>query len=292
MLNNTRHYLIIIKPRIVFANIIAVITGFLSATNHIGSINYSILFTIIIGETLIVSSACIFNNYIDMDIDRMMTRTKTRPLAAGLINVKHCLIYAILLGISGIIILSYNVSKLSILLTIIAFIIYVILYSLYMKRHSIHAILIGSISGAIPPLAGYYAVYNNYHLIPVMLFLIYSIWQIAHSYAINIFRLNDYQKAQIPILPLKLGITITKIYILISIITFIISIIILFFISSIKYYYLLITTIVNLYWLLLAIIGCKNNNGSSTLWAKKIFIYSIITIIVFNIMLSIGTIDK
>ncbi|SPY76620.1 Protoheme IX farnesyltransferase [Providencia rustigianii] len=192
-----KQYLQVTKPGIIFGNLISVIGGFLLASK--GSIDYPLFIATLLGVSLVVASGCVFNNYIDRDIDRIMERTKNRPLVKGLIDPKVSLIYATVLGIAGMVLLLVAANALAMLLALIGFIVYVGLYSLYMKRKSVYGTLIGSLSGAAPPVIGYCAVTNEFDAGALILLLIFSLWQMPHSYAIAIFRFKDYKAANIPV---------------------------------------------------------------------------------------------
>ncbi|MGP1939543.1 MAG: heme o synthase [Arsenophonus sp. ET-DL9-MAG3] len=281
-----KEYLQIIKPGIIFSNLFSITGGFLLAAK--GVINYAIFIATLLGVSLVIASSCIFNNYIDQDIDRIMDRTKNRPLVKGLINQKFCLIYAIILFISGIVLLYISTNILSIFLTFIGFIIYVGIYSLYMKRKSIYGTLIGSLSGATPPVIGYCSVSNQFDIGALILLLIFSLWQIPHSYAIAIFRFNDYQIANIPVLPVIKGIHVTKTHIFLYILAFMIATIMLTVSGYASYKYLIVAAIISLWWLCMAFSGFKNQNNDY-LWARKVFIFSIIAITSLSIMMSIDS---
>ena len=94
-----KQYLQVTKPGIIFGNLISVIGGFLLASK--GSIDYPLFIYTLVGVSLVVASGCVFNNYIDRDIDRKMERTKNRVLVKGLISPAVSLVYATLLGIAG-----------------------------------------------------------------------------------------------------------------------------------------------------------------------------------------------
>lgn len=277
-------YYQLIKPGIVFGNLISVIGGFLLAAQ--GHIDYFLFTTTMVGVSLVVASGCVFNNLIDLDIDRKMERTKNRVLAKGLISKKHSIIYAILLGISGFWLLYSYINPIAISLAVWGFIIYVSIYSLYMKRKSVYGTLIGSLSGASPPMIGYCAVSNQFNKCTLILMLIFSLWQMAHSYAIAIFRLDDYQLASIPVFPVKHGVEMTKRYIIIYIISFIAASIMLAASGYVGYEYLIVTTSINILWLIIALVG-YHTASNNILWAQKMFIFSVIAITCLSIMISI-----
>ncbi|WP_348666405.1 heme o synthase [Arsenophonus symbiont of Ornithomya chloropus] len=279
-----KEYLQVIKPGIILGNLISVIGGFLLASK--GNINYFLFINTLLGVSLIVASACVFNNYIDRDIDKIMERTKNRLFTKKIINIKKYLIYASILGISGIILLYINTNILSVVFSIIGFIIYVFIYSLYMKRNSLYGTIIGSLSGATPPVIGYCAVSNKCDLAALILLLIFSLWQMPHFYAIAIFHLQDYKNANIPILPVIKDIHITKNHIFLYITAFIIATTMLTITGYTGYKYLIVSTIISLYWLKISISGFKKNHNNK-LWARKIFIFSLIAITFLSIMMSI-----
>ncbi|WMY96725.1 MAG: heme o synthase [Arsenophonus sp.] len=282
-----KKYLQIIKPGIILGNSISVIGGFLLAAK--GIINYVLFINTLLGVSLIVASACVFNNYIDRDIDKIMKRTNTRSFAKQTINIKKCLIYATILGISGLILLYINTNVLSVFLSIIGFIIYVLIYTLYMKRNSFYGTIIGSLSGSTPPVIGYCTVSNKFDTGALILFLIFILWQMPHFYAIAIYHLKDYKNAKIPILPVVKGIDVTKNHIFLYIIAFTITSTMLTISGYTGYKYLIISTLISLYWLKISISGFKKNNNDR-LWARKIFIFSILTITFLSIMMSIDPI--
>jgi protoheme IX farnesyltransferase len=112
--------------------------------------------------SLVVASGCVFNNYIDRDIDCIMERTKNRALVRGLIAPGVSLWYATALGVAGIALLYFAANPLAALLAVLGFLVYVGVYSLYMKRHSVYGTLVGSLSGAAPPVIGYCAVSGQF----------------------------------------------------------------------------------------------------------------------------------
>ncbi|VFP86435.1 Protoheme IX farnesyltransferase [Candidatus Erwinia haradaeae] len=280
-------YIQVTKPGIIFGNLISVIGGFLLAAQ--GDINYKLFFFTVLGVGLVIASSCVYNNYIDRDIDKKTTRTKNRVLAQGLISAKFSLIYATILGIIGFAILYIAVNFLAMLIAVIGMIIYVGVYSLYMKRNSPHSILVGSLSGAAPPIIGYCAISGQLQPGALILFMIFSLWQIPHSYAITIYQLRDYQLANIPILPVVKSIILTKNYITLCIILFIVATLMLKIFGYTGYKYLVVVSTVNTWWLMTAISGYWTKNNF--IWARKLFLISIIVITTLSIMMSIDVIE-
>lgn len=278
-----KQYLQVTKPGIIFGNLISVIGGFLLASK--GNIDYALFLATIVGVSLVVASGCVFNNFIDRDIDKKMERTKNRVLVRGLISPPVTLVYASLLGIAGFVLLYAGANALAMLLAMVGFFIYVVVYSLYMKRKSVYGTLIGSLSGAAPPVIGYCAVSNQFDAGALILLLIFSLWQMPHSYAIAIFRFKDYQAASIPVLPVIKGISVTKNHITLYILAFMAATLMLTLSGYAGYKYLVVAAAVSVWWLGMALSGYKTDNDR--VWARKLFVFSIVAITSLSIMMSI-----
>ncbi|EHD22727.1 MULTISPECIES: heme o synthase [Brenneria] len=280
-------YLQVTKPGIIFGNLISVIGGFLLAAQ--GSIDYPLFLSTLFGVSLVVASGCVFNNVIDRDIDKKMERTKNRVLVRGLISLKVTLVYASLLGIAGFALLYIAANPLAMWLAVMGFVVYVGVYSLYMKRHSVYGTLIGSLSGAAPPVIGYCAVSNQFDAGALILLLIFSLWQMPHSYAIAIFRFKDYQAANIPVLPVVKGISVAKNHITLYILAFMVATLMLSLGGYAGYKYLVVAAAVSVWWLGMALSGYKNANDDRV-WAKKLFMFSIVAITSLSVMMSVDSI--
>ena len=278
-----KQYLQVTKPGIIFGNLISVVGGFLLASK--GSIDYPLFLATLVGVSLVVASGCVFNNYIDRDIDKKMEITKNRVLVKGLIAPNVTLVYATALGIAGFALLYTAANPLAMWLAVMGFVVYVGVYSLYMKRHSVYGTLIGSLSGAAPPVIGYCAVTNEFDMGALILLAIFSLWQMPHSYAIAIFRFKDYQAANIPVLPVVKGISVAKNHITVYILAFMIATLMLTLSGYAGYKYLVVAAAVSVWWLGMALRGYKTENDS--IWARKLFVFSIVAITSLSVMMSI-----
>lgn len=279
-----KQYLQVTKPGIIFGNLISVIGGFLLASK--GSLDVPLFILTMVGVSLVVASGCVFNNYIDRDIDCIMERTKNRALVRGLIAPGVSLWYATALGVAGIALLYFAANPLAALLAVLGFLVYVGVYSLYMKRHSVYGTLVGSLSGAAPPVIGYCAVSGQFDSGTLILLAIFSLWQMPHSYAIAIFRFKDYQAANIPVLPVVKGIPVAKLHITLYILAFMVPTLMLFLGGYAGYKYLVVATAVSVWWLGMALSGYKAAVDDS-LWARKLFMFSIVTITCLSVMMSV-----
>ncbi|OON37536.1 protoheme IX farnesyltransferase [Izhakiella australiensis] len=279
-----KRYLQVTKPGIIFGNLISVIGGFLLASK--GSIDYTLFLTTMIGVSLVVASGCVYNNVIDRDIDKKMERTRNRVLVKGLISPKVSLVYATVLGIAGFALLYFGANPLAMWLAVMGFVVYVGIYSLYMKRKSVYGTLIGSLSGAAPPVIGYCAVTNEFDAGALILLAIFSLWQMPHSYAIAIFRFKDYQAANIPVLPVVKGISVAKNHITLYILAFMVATLMLTLSGYAGYKYLVVAAAVSVWWLGMALSGYKTANDDRV-WARKLFVFSIVAITSLSVMMSV-----
>ena len=275
-----KKYLFLTKPGILFGNFVTTLGGYFVATQ--GSVDFLLLLLTLLGTTLVVASGCVVNNIIDQDIDQNMQRTQNRALVKKSISVPVAFVFAIVLGILGFGILWFWVNAYAFLFAVIGFVVYVGFYSLWTKRTTIHQTVVGSISGAAPPVIGYTAVANQFDIGALLIFLGYALWQMPHSWAIAIYRFDDYKNAGIPILPVARSIQRTKIESLIYVILFIVAMNGLFVFGYTNWIYLVVLNVLSFYWLYLSIIGFKDDQ----LWAKKTFLFSVILITVISICFS------
>lgn len=277
-----KHYYSLAKPGLVYGNLISTIGGFLLASK--GNFNFALFFATLIGISLIMASGCVLNCYIDKDIDSIMKRTQNRVLVQGLVSERGALIYATILAVIGVSVLFVFTNILTLCIALVGFFVYVILYTLWLKRTSIHSTIVGSISGSVPILVGYCAVTNHFDRCAQILFLILAIWQMPHSYALYIGCLEDYTNASISALPVKKGIYWTKINIILYVISFFFAMIMLTLFGYTGNIYLVTMTLLSIVWVGLAYYGFHATN--SRIWARRMFFYSIIVILVFSVLIS------
>lgn len=288
MLSLLKQYLNLAKPGIVFGNLISVTGGFFLASR--GDANLALYLATALGVSLVIASGCVFNNYIDRDIDQKMERTRNRVLAQGLVSPAHAIVYACVLGVAGVALLYAATNTLAVMLVLMGFVVYVGLYSLWLKRGSVYGTLVGSLSGAAPPVVGYCAVSNEFDAGAAILLLIFSLWQMPHSYAIAIFRFNDYQAANIPVLPVIKGISAAKRQIVLYIAAFVVATLMLTLSGYAGYSYFVVAVLSGAYWLWMGVSGYKAVDDR--VWARKLFTFSIISITMLSVMMSVDFISS
>lgn len=264
-------------------NLIAASSGFFLASR--GNIDGATLLFVLLGTSLVIASGCVLNNVIDRDIDRKMSRTRKRALASGRLQVGNALIYGALLGVSGFSALYWQTNLITVFFAGLGFLVYVGLYSLRYKRSTVYGTLIGSLSGACPPVIGYVAVTNQFDVGAAIILLTFCLWQIPHSYAIAIYRFDDYRAANIPVLPIKQGIQAARRHMIAYIIGFAVAALMLTYYGYVGHWYALIIGGCSLYWLYLAKIGYQPDNEQ--LWARKLFVFSIVIIVAFSVLISV-----
>lgn len=269
-----------------YGNVLTAVAGFFLASA--GSIDWVLLITMTLGMTLLVSGACVLNNYLDRDIDSKMKRTKKRPSVTGVVPALHILVYAIVLTVLGISILYAYTNVLTTIIGSIGFVTYVWLYGAWSKRQSIHGTAVGSISGAMPIAAGYASVANQVDIGLVLVFLILFFWQFPEFYSIAIYRKKEYAKAKVPVMPVVKGIPFTIIQICTYTILYVGTTLLLTVYGYTGWIYFLIMLLSGAYWIILSIKGF--NAKDTDAWARKMFRFSMIAILLLCVMLSVGPI--
>jgi protoheme IX farnesyltransferase len=192
--------------------LLTVIVGMYLATP--GWVPLSTLLLSITGIGCAAGSAAAINHLVDKRIDALMARTSKRPVAQGRVSVQQALWFATCLGLLGLGILALFVNILTAALTFITLIGYAGVYTGYLKRATPQNIVIGGLAGAAPPLLGWTAVTNQFDPQALLLVLIIYTWTPPHFWALAIYRYEDYQHAQIPMLPVTHGIAFTKLNVL------------------------------------------------------------------------------
>lgn len=278
-----KQYYELTKPRVTYGNVLTVVAGFLFASN--GAIDWWLFFWTTLGMTLVIASACALNNYLDRDIDAKMERTKSRPSVKGSISGRNMVIFASVLGLLGLGMLAQYTNMFVVIVAIIGYIDYVVFYGMLSKRMSVHGTLVGSISGAAPILAGYVAVSGVFDIGAVLVFLIIFLWQMPEFYSIAVYRRDEYKAASVPVSSVARGIKKTKVQIFFYTLAFVITTLLLTLFGYTGITYTLIMGGLGLYWLSLGFKGLTAKNSDA--WARKMFRYSLIILLVFSLLISV-----
>lgn len=277
-----RNYYELCKPRVVMLMILTSAVGMCLAPAHGSLITPLILGNI--GIALVASAAAALNHVADQHIDKIMERTQHRPIVQGVISSKNCILFAVLLCVLGSTILYYCINPLTAILTFISLIGYAVFYTLYLKYATPQNIVIGGIAGAFPPLLGYTSVANAITPQALLLVLIIFVWTPPHFWALAIYRLEDYAKANIPMLPHTHGVKYTKLNIVLYTILLIVITIMPYVIAMSGLIYVIGVTIANLVFLYYALKLYFSDNRQ---YAIRTFWYSIYYLAIVFILLLI-----
>lgn len=280
-------FLALIKIGIVNSNMITVFTGFflaiqLSPLKFTASLD--LLFYALAGSGLIIAGSAALNNLIDRDIDPIMSRTKSRPTVTGRFNSSAVLALALTFIVVGELLL-FSASMTAGLWGLAGVFSYVVLYSMWSKRKHVSNTVVGSISGAIPPLIGWAVVEPSLGAGAWALFLIMFIWQPPHFYALAMRRTEEYRAANIPMLPVVKGFKRTKV----SMLGWVLLLFPLpFLLADLGVGFIILATALNAGWLYFAIRGFKAKDDLK--WATGMFVYSLnymtilfVSIIIFSL---------
>ena len=192
-------YVALTKPRIIELLLITTVPTMVLAEGGWPS-TWLVIITLI-GGTLAAGGANATNMYVDRDIDKLMERTKNRPLVTGAIEPRNALVFAVVLEVVAFGVLWAGANLLSAVLAFSATAFYVVIYTMWLKRTSRQNIVIGGAAGAMPVLVGWAAVQNDLSWTPVVLFGAMFFWTPPHFWALAIKYADDYRAANIPMLP-------------------------------------------------------------------------------------------
>ena len=207
-----RDYLALCKPKIVCLIVFTALVGMLLAAP--GMVAFPLLVCATLGIGLAAASAAAINHIVDQEIDGVMARTLKRPLPKGNLSAREAKVFAAVLCVISMTILSIYVNALTAFLTFVSLIGYGVVYSMFLKRATPQNIVIGGAAGAAPPVLGWTAVSNSLDPHALLLFLIIFAWTPPHFWALAIARHKDYENADIPMLPVTHGLDFTRLHIL------------------------------------------------------------------------------
>jgi len=208
-----RGYIALTKPRIIELLLVTTIPTMVVAANGIPGL--WLIVATLFGGTLAAGGANAFNMVLDRDIDAIMERTKRRPLVTGVMSPRAATIFALALEVAAFIALSLWVNMLSAYLAMAATAFYVVVYTFWLKRRSKQNIVIGGAAGAVPVLIGWAAVTNSLSWTPVLLFLVIFIWTPPHFWALAVRYRDDYEAANVPMMPVVASLRRTTLEILV-----------------------------------------------------------------------------
>lgn len=200
------------KPRVTSLIVFTALIGMFLATPNM--VPLPLLLATTIGIAFASGAAAAFNCLIEHKIDAVMARTRARPLPTGQVSSIETMVFATLLGLTGLAILYIYVNPLTMWLTLATFVGYAVIYTVFLKPATPMNIVIGGASGAMPPILGWAAVTNTVSPESLIMFLIIFAWTPPHFWALALYRREEYAKVGMPMLPVTHGEAFTLLHIL------------------------------------------------------------------------------
>ncbi|HCN60303.1 protoheme IX farnesyltransferase [Mammaliicoccus fleurettii] len=278
----------IIKMGLVQGNLIPTFAGAWLAIVF-GGFNFfqslPIVLLMIVGSTLIMGGACAINNYYDQDIDSIMPSKQKRPTVNGRISDRHLIQLSFGLMILGEILL-FMINIPTGIIGLLGIFGYVVLYSIWSKRHTVWNTVVGSFPGAIPPLIGWASIDPSLSPLAWTLFLVLFAWQPAHFYALAYRRKDEYALANIPMLPSVKSFNRTRLSMLLWVV---LLLPLPFLMTQLGTVFIVIATLLNIAWMILALNGFKKEINKSK-WATSMFVFSLNYLVIFFVMTVLVTV--
>lgn len=205
--NRLAQYLALTKPRVTQLAVFCSVIGMFLATPDLP--DWKIVIAATVGIWLLAGAAFAVNCLVEREIDSRMARTARRPMASGAITVPQTLVFSGVLGGIGMLVLYNLVNPLTMWLTFATFVGYAVIYTMILKPATPQNIVIGGLSGAMPPALGWAAVANDVPMQAWLLVLIIFVWTPPHFWALAMYRRDDYAKSGLPMLPITHGLEFT-----------------------------------------------------------------------------------
>ncbi len=269
------------KPKIA---LLVVITGYAGMVLELGGTpDHALAFVAMLGLALASCSSSILNNYVDRDVDVLMERTCRRALPTKRVNPNHALWTGVVLGTASVILLMQYVNLLTAMISLATICFYSVVYTVYLKRTTMHCTVIGGIAGAAPPIIGSAAATGQIGVISLVLFAIMFVWQPPHFWALAMMRADEYKKAGLPMLPVVVGPAKTKFQILLYTIILLPVSLLPTFLGATGMTYLVVAILLNAIYLWKTIEFVRGDFSRER--ARKLFLFSIFYLTVLFIFL-------
>ena len=271
--NSVSDYISLLKPRVMSLAVFTSICGIILAPI---SIHPFFFFISILCITVGAGASGAINMWYDRDIDCLMERTKKRAIPLGKIDPLDALGFGVVLSLISTILLGLSVNYGAALLLAFSIFFYICIYTIWLKRRTPQNIVIGGAAGAFPPVIGWACSTGDVSLFPILLFCLIFFWTPPHFWALALYKDIEYSKANVPMLPVVSGKRTTKKQILIySFVLFIISLLPFTFGFS-GIFYVICSICLNLYFCFLSYSLFRSDDNKNSIFAPKLFKFSII----------------
>ncbi len=265
-------YINLMKPRVMSLVVFTAFVGYYSAIPLVGYTTNSILAMIgIFAIALGAGASGVLNQWYDRDIDLLMDRTKNRPIPSGKVQPSEALSFGIITSILSVIILGLSINWLAAGLLAFTIFFYSVVYTIWLKRRTVHNIVIGGAAGAFPPIIGHICATGSIGLEALILFLIIFMWTPPHFWALALVNKSDYKAAKIPMLPIVYGDMTTRKNIFIYSLLLMPCVYLPSILNHTGIFYAVVVTILNIEFIRRSISILRVNEGSE----KDLFVYSI-----------------
>ena len=276
---NLSSYINLCKPKIVALLTVTALIGMLLSVNFYTNLtNVFNGLASLVGFALLAAASAALNQIFDRETDKNMSRTKSRPLAAGNITLTEALTFTAILLFVGSSLMLYFSNLLTLMITTFGFIFYSLIYTIYLKWATPQNIVIGGLSGALPPLIGWTAVSNEISLMPLILVLIIFLWTPPHFWPLAIDRMEEYKKEGVPMMPIAKGVTRTKKEMVVYAVLLLAASLAPYIYGLAGIFYLVTTTALNLYFIYLCLIYLNDKDNQLSM---KIFNFSVKYMLLF-----------
>ena len=276
---NLNSYINLCKPKIVALLTITALIGMLLSVNFYTNLTNVVNgLASLVGFALLASASAALNQIFDRETDKNMSRTKSRPLAAGNISLTEALTFTAILLFVGSSLMLYFSNLLTLMITTFGFIFYSLIYTIYLKWATPQNIVIGGLSGALPPLIGWTAVSNEISLMPLILVLIIFLWTPPHFWPLAIDRMEEYKKEGVPMMPIAKGVIRTKKEMVVYAVLLLAASLTPYIYGLAGIFYLVTTTALNLYFIFLCLIYLNDKDNQLSM---KIFNFSVKYMLLF-----------
>lgn len=278
-------YFALTKPGIMVTLLYTGLTGMILAQRGIPSI-HAIVFTLL-GLALSTGGSAALNMWYDRDIDTVMKRTGARPIPSGLIQPKQALVFGLVLIALSFVIMGVFLNWVSAVLSVAGAVYYVVIYTMWLKRRTPQNIVIGGGAGAMPPLIGWAGVTGHITVTGILLFLIIFLWTPPHFWSLALFKNSDYQRANVPMMPVVRGSAVTKQQSLIYGVFLLLGSLTLYFVTPLNVEYPIVALILGgvfLYFL----VRTLQEKDDSFVWARRTFLYSLAYLLLLFISIDLG----
>jgi protoheme IX farnesyltransferase len=276
-----RDYLSLLKLRIVLLLVGTGVGPMVPAAR--GLPRASVLLAVVVGGALAAGGAHAINCWLDRDIDAVMKRTRRRPIPDGRIPAWHALALGVGLNVAAFALLATLANVLAAALTLAGTLIYVFVYTLWLKRWTTQNIVIGGAAGAMPPLVGWAAVTGRLDLTAISLFLVIFLWTPAHFWALAQMIRRDYERANIPMLPVVSGQGTVKRQSLVYAALTVVASLVPFFTGAERAIYLVGALVLGIGLITLAVLDL-----AATGWTRRLYGYSLVYLAALFVLLMVG----